>query len=363
MSKKMSNGLGIQPNKFDKMYRGRNISLTTSLLDALKRMDEFDCKLLIVLDDNKFLGLLSAGDIQRAIINNKSLNTEISKVLRKDIKTGKPNDSLNSIKELMKSYRMEFYPIIDSNGVVIKIHFWNDLFLNEKTEKVKFKCPVVVMAGGFGKRMLPLTNVIPKAMIPIGDKTMLEEIFERFSEHGCSDFFLSVNYKSDLIKYYLEQQNLSYNIEYFKDTKPLGTAGSLVMLKGKIKETFFLNNCDIIIEDDYAQILDYHKAQGNLITLVAAIKSYNIPYGTVESGENGILTDLKEKPELNFLINSGMYILEPSTLDLIPNGKMYHITDLIKQIQNQGGKVGVFPVSEKAWIDMGDWQEYIQAIK
>ena len=345
------------------MFRNRAIQSTISLLDALKKMDALDRKLLIVLNGETFVGLLSAGDIQRAIINNIGLEEVIGSILRPNIKVGKPGDHLEDIKKLMKLYRMELYPIVDDNNKVVEIHFWEDLFSEVKSEKAQFKAPVVIMAGGYGTRLKPLTNVIPKAMVPIGDKTMLEEIFSRFYSHGCSEFFLSVNYKAELIEYYLKEQNLPYSIEYFKETEPLGTAGSLTMLKGKIKDTFFVNNCDIIIEDDYAQFLEYHKTQGNKITLIAAIKTYNIPYGTVESGPNGLLTDIKEKPELNFMINSGMYILEPELLDEIPENQFYHITDLINKVQAENGKVGVYPVSEKAWIDMGDWKEYLELLK
>lgn len=344
------------------MFKGRDISPEVSMLDAMKKMDELDCKLLIVMNNNKFFGLISIGDIQRAILNNKSLDTPVREVVRENILTGKPHDTIDQVKKIMKGYRMEFYPIVSDDNTVEKIYFWDDLFEVKNEEYEKFDVPVVIMAGGYGTRLKPLTNVIPKPMIPIGDKTMLEEIFERFYNHGCSNFYLSVNYKAELIEYYLNEQHLPYSIEYFKENEPLGTAGSLVMLKDKIKDTFFVNNCDIIIEDNYAEFYKYHKEQKNQITLIAAVKSYNIPYGTVESGENGMLNALTEKPELSFLINSGMYILEASLLDMIPEGKMYHITDLIENVKKCGGKVGVFPVSEKSWIDMGDWDEYLKLI-
>lgn len=345
------------------MFRNRNIHPQASLLEALKKMDEIDKKLLIVTDDTKFVGLLSAGDIQRAIIKNSPLTTSISEILRKSIRTGNEGQTPDEIKQVMQQYRMEFYPIVDSQKKVVDIYFWEDLFITEKAQKTQFQVPVVVMAGGYGTRLKPLTNVIPKPMIPIGETTMLEEIFTRFQIHGCTDFFVSVNYKADLIEYYIEQQNLPINIEFLRENEPLGTAGSLTLLKGKLSNTFFVNNCDIIIEDDYASILEYHKSEGNQITLVAALKSYHIPYGTVVSGKDGKLLELQEKPDLNFLINSGMYLLESELIDEIPVNTFYHITDLIKDVMNRGGKVGVFPVSEKSWIDMGDWNEYLQLIK
>ena len=137
----------------------------------------------------------------------------------------------------------------------------------------------------------------------------------------------------------------------------MGTAGSMSLLKGKISETFFVTNCDILIEQDYSEILEYHKVNKNEITIVAALKHFPISYGTIETGENGKLKKLIEKPELTFKINSGMYILEPHLIDEIPVNEFFHITTLIEKVSNRGGNVGVFPVSEKSWKDVGNWSE------
>lgn len=345
-----------------KKHSDRVISPSTSLLTAFKKMDALDKKLLLVLDsEGLFKGLVSAGDIQRAIIGNKPLNTEVKDILRADIKIAKPSDSIDSIKKMMFDYRMEFCPVVNSNYEVLEVFFWEDLFYQkEKTPRNQFNLPVVIMAGGMGTRLKPLTNVIPKPLIPIGEKTMLEEIFERFAHYGCNQFHISVNYKADLIEYYINNLNLSYSINYFREDKPLGTAGSLHLLKGQINSTFIATNCDILIEQDYSEILDYHSENKNEITIVAALKSYPIPYGTIETGENGQLVSLIEKPELTFKINSGMYILEPNLINEIPADTFLHITDLIEKVKQRDGKVGVFPISESSWKDIGDWNEYLK---
>lgn len=344
-------------------YRNRNIEHSKTILDALKYMDKLDKKLLLVVQNNKFIGLISSGDVQRAIIKNISLNTPIYKIIRKKIRVGKPNDSFEKIKKMMIEFRMELYPIVNEQNEIENIYFWEDIF-NGKKETIlkKFKLPVVIMAGGYGTRLKPLTNVLPKPLLPIGNKTMLEEIFERFGKFGCNDFYLSVNYKAELIEYYIKSQNLPYKIFFFKEDKPLGTAGSLSLLKKKINQTFFVNNCDILIEQDYSEILEYHHKNKNEITIIAALKHYSIPYGTIESGEDGKLLGLTEKPELTFKINSGMYILEPHLLNEIQENTFLHITELIDKVKNRRGKIGVFPVSEKSWKDMGDWKEYISNI-
>lgn len=345
------------------MYKNRTIQFNETLLEALKKMDLLDKKLLIVLNSKKFVSLLSAGDIQRAIIQNKPLDTIIIEVLRKNIRIASQADDFTTIKQMMFDFRMELCPVVTTDNEIKEVFFWEDIFLDKKPQPQKqFNLPIVIMAGGLGSRLKPLTNVLPKPLIPIGDKTILEQIFQHFNRHGCYNFYISVNYKADLIEYYLKNQNLPYNIEYIKEDKPMGTAGSLSLLNGKINETFFVSNCDIIIEQDYSEILDYHRKNHNEITIVAALKHYPIPYGTIESSENGKLVSLTEKPEITFKINSGMYILEPNLLKEIPNNLFFHITHLIENIRQRGGKVGVFPVSEKSWQDIGEWSEYIKLL-
>jgi NDP-sugar pyrophosphorylase family protein len=151
-------------------------------------------------------------------------------------------------------------------------------------------------------------------------------------------------------------------MNYFTENEPLGTAGSLFLLREKLKETFFVTNCDILIKQDYAEILEYHYQHKNELTLVAAIKHYSIPYGTVKTGEGGSLKSFREKPDVQFLVNAGMYILEPHLLKEIPENTFFHITDLIDKIKRRGGNVGVFPVSEGAWMDIGEWKEYNKTV-
>jgi len=328
-------------------------------------MDSTGFRSLLVLDDdNLFSGILSIGDIQRVIIKNIPLDTLVSDVLRQNPRISHEDTPLEQIKEEMLRFRMEFIPVIDHENHVLNVYFWDELFLDRKLPpRELFNLPVVIMAGGSGTRLKPLTNVLPKPLIPIGEKTIIEEIFERFGNHGCNEFFISVNYKAELIEFYLKSQNLPYKLEFYKEEKPMGTAGSLSLLKGKITKTFFVSNCDILIEQDYSEILDYHRSNRNEITIVAALKNFPIAYGTIETGENGKLLKLVEKPELTFKINSGMYILEPHLLDEIQGDRVFHITYLIKRIMEQKRNVGVFPVSEKSWKDIGNWDDYKNIIK
>jgi dTDP-glucose pyrophosphorylase/CBS domain-containing protein len=335
------------------------INKDSTILEALKKMDSINRKLLIVTDDKSlFCGLLSIGDIQRAIINNLELTTSIKAILREDITVAFDTDDLDKVKVRMKERRNEFMPIINGDKEIVKVLFWSDLF-DEVQEKEHLGLPVVIMAGGKGSRLKPLTNVIPKPLIPINEKTIIEDIMDRFVSYGCNEFFLSLNYKADLIKYYFEELNDPiYKISYLQEGKPLGTAGSLSLLKKKLNSTFFVSNCDILVEEDYGLVLEYHRSNKNEITIIAAIKNYAIPYGTLDTTNNGLLVSLVEKPEINFKINSGVYIVEPHLLFEIPENTFFHITQLINKVISRGGRVGVFPVSENAWMDMGSLTEY-----
>ncbi len=346
----------------DKRIHTISISKQEPILSALRQMDSSKVKLLLVLDDGKFCSLLSIGDIQRAIIANVPLDSPVENILRKKVNVARVEDSREKIIARMRERRNDFMPIIDDDNNVVDIIFWEDISsFKEARIKSRFNLPVVIMAGGQGTRLRPLTNVLPKPLIPIGEQTMMEDIMDRFVDCGCHNFYISVNYKADFIRRYFENLDKpQYNIEYFQEDKPLGTAGSLHLLKDRINSTFFVSNCDIIIDEDYSEILDYHRQNDNEITVVAALKNYSIPYGTLETGEGGQLTGLTEKPDLTFKINTGMYILEPHLIEEIPSDRLYHITFLIEKLIQEKRKVGVFPISEGSWTDIGNWDEYIK---
>ncbi|MBI4646586.1 MAG: nucleotidyltransferase family protein [Bacteroidia bacterium] len=328
-------------------------------------MDRIDKKLLFVFNDAKFINILSIGDIQRAIIKNIPLNTVICEILRQNTRLSFDNDSCESIKQRMLEYRTECMPVLNKNNDLVDVYFWEDVFGKEQKREIeRLNLPVVIMAGGKGNRLKPITNILPKPLIPIGEKTIMENIMDRFVNAGCNNFFISLNYKAEMIKHYFDNlKNPDYNIFFFQETKPLGTVGSLFMLKDKIKQTFFVSNCDIIINEDYSEIIKYHKNNKNELTIVAALKHYSIPYGTITTGNNGVLLELIEKPELTFQINSGMYILESHLLNEIPENEFFHITHLIEKILQRKAKVGVFPVSEGSWKDVGGWDEYLKQAK
>lgn len=344
--------------------QSRSIDSTITLLQAMKVMDERGVKMLLVFNKNCFVSILTIGDIQRAIIHNISLSTRVSDVLEKNKIFAREGDSLDEIKQKIMMLRAECMPIIDDCGNLVDVIFWDEIFQGKVTadNRKKIDIPIVIMAGGMGTRLKPLTNILPKPLIPVGEKTIIEEIMDRFESIGCKKFYISVNYKVEMLKFYLSQLSHHYDIEFFQENKPLGTIGSVSLLKGKINTPFIVSNCDIVIEQDYSDVYDYHVENGNDITLIAAVKSQSIPYGVVEAGESGLLSELKEKPENTFMINTGVYILNPELINEIPEGEMFHITQLIEKVKIRGGRVGCFPISENAWRDMGEWNEYLKYI-
>jgi len=342
----------------------RIIHPNVTLIEAMKMMDEVKVKTLFVINNKHFEGIVTLGDIQRAIINNIPLKASVNLILDKKKVYGYQSESTDAIKEKMRRMRAEVMPIVDAQGELVDVLFWNDLFKKiELNEREKINLPVVIMAGGKGTRLKPITNVIPKPLVPIGDKTILETILDQFEDIGCTKFYMSVNYKADMMKYYLGQLNHKYDIEFFQEDKPLGTIGSVSLLKGKINTPFFVSNCDSINEQDYRDVYDYHVQNLNDLTIVTMVKSFRIPYGVIETGEDGLMVSLSEKPELTYQVNTGVYILNPSCIGEIPEGEFFHITHLMEKIKAHGGRVGCFPVSEHAWKDMGEWPEYLKMIR
>ena len=186
---------------------------------------------------------------------------------------------------------------------------------------------------------------------------------DQFEGIGCHKFYMSVNYKADMMKYYLSQLDHKYDIEFFMEDKPLGTIGSVSLLKGKITTPFFVSNCDSINDQDYRDVYEYHQNNHNDLTIVTMVKSFKIPYGVIETGKDGLMVALHEKPEQTYMVNTGVYVLNPELINEIPEGEFFHITHLMEKVKSRGGRVGCFPVSEESWKDMGEWPEYLKMIK
>jgi dTDP-glucose pyrophosphorylase len=321
-----------------------------SICDAMRIIDKSDYKILFVTKDGKLYGTLTDGDIRRYLFNGGSLQGVAAEAANN---TPKVACSLSQAAELYNRLYYIAIPIVDSNGIILDIYF------GEESPKIKKKIqvPVVINAGGKGTRLDPFTRVLPKPLIPVGELPIIEHIMQRFKEYGCHDFSMIVNYKKELIKTYFKECDNQYSISWYDEDMPLGTGGGLSLLKGKMKETFFFTSCDTLLMADYESMLRFHRENGNAVTMICAWKNLTLPYGIVEMGNGGIIEEMREKPELSFLTNTSIYIVEPSVIEDIPVETSITFPEIIQMQINKGRKAAAYPVSESEWLDMGQISE------
>ena len=335
-----------------------------TIRQAMKALDKTAEKCLLLVDEHKkLLGTLTDGDLRRSILAGAQFSEDISVCYTTEPIILKQNEySKADAKQLLREHKLDLIPVVDKNHMVVDYVTWLAMNSDSKKDKSLENIPVVIMAGGKGTRLEPFTKVLPKSLVPVHEKPIIEHIIERFTELGCSDFHLTVNYKGKILKAYFEELQPDYQVHFVEEQEPLGTAGSLRFLEGQFNQPFFVTNCDIIIKADYGSLYEFHQKGGYDITLVASAKEYVIPYGTCELNDDGHLSHINEKPHYDFLINTGLYVLNPNVLKLIPEKKFYHITHLIEDAKNQEKKVGVFPIDDDAWVDIGQWVEYQKAV-
>ena len=331
----------------------------------MKKLDQTAEKCLLIVDEElKLMGTLTDGDIRRAILNGYGFSTPINEFYnKKPITVFSENIGEADIKEIFLKNKIGLIPVVDEDAKLVGYKTWEGVFGNRTPHESRaMDVPVVIMAGGRGTRLEPFTKVLPKPLVPINEKPIIEHIIDKFTDVGCSDFYLTVNYKGKIIKAYFEELSPQYKVNFIDEPQPLGTAGSLKYLAGRFSEPFFVTNCDIIIRSDYKKLYQFHINNGYDITLVASDKDFIIPYGTCELNGDGHLSHISEKPKYEFLINTGLYIINPDILAMIPENKFFHITHLIEAAKNSGKKVGVFPVDDDSWVDVGQWAEYQKAV-
>ena len=321
-----------------------------SICDAMRIIDKSDYKILFVTKDGKLYGTLTDGDIRRYLFNGGSLQGHAAEAANN---THKVAHSFSQAAELYNRLYYIAIPIVDSNGIILDIYFGEE----SPRIKKKIQIPVVINAGGKGTRLDPFTRVLPKPLIPVGDLPIIEHIMQRFKEYGCHDFSMIVNYKKELIKTYFKECENQYTIRWYDEERPLGTGGGLSLLKGKMKETFFFTSCDTLLMADYESMLRFHRENGNAVTMICAWKNLTLPYGIVEMGNGGLIEKMREKPELSFLTNTSIYIVEPSVIEDIPEKVPITFPEIIQMQINKGRKAAAYPVSESEWLDMGQISE------
>ena len=321
---------------------------------AIESLQKSIIKLVLVVENNQLAGTITDGDIRRALLSGKNLQTKCKDVMNANPKCALVDD-YNNINKLLVSHK--YLPIIDNNKNIV------DIISNEnKQQSYYLKNPVIIMAGGEGKRLLPLTLNTPKPLLPINQKPLIHEIVNRLDQHGLKDIYISVFYKADMVKKYFKGlSDFSFNIKFLEEEKPLGTAGCLYLLKNKdILDPIIIINGDVLTDMNYRELIDYHNKSNKLITVCAAIYDIQIPFGTIELEEDK-LANIVEKPIKKYLINAGIYVINPEILKDIKDNTTVNMTDIIaNNIENND--VGIFPLHEQ-WLDIGNQKDYEKAQK
>lgn len=330
-----------------------------SIVDAMKKIDVNTKGILFIIDDQQLLeGCITDGDIRRWILKSGDLDATVDRAMMKSPSFLSEDQRLFSDK-IMQEKSITALPIVDKDKKIQDIVFLSDYFnFKDNQEKKDLSdIPVVIMAGGKGTRLYPYTKILPKPLIPIGETPIVERIINCFMDYKVKTFYMTVNYKKSMIKSYFTEINPQYHLLYVEENKPLGTCGSLKLIEKNWEKSIFVANCDALILADYGDIYEHHMKVDNDITVVSALKNVVVPYGVLNTKENGEIVNMEEKPHLSYLINIGMYIIKPEVISFIPDDVMFHMTDLISVVMKNGGKVGMYPVSEDSFLDMGEFSE------
>jgi len=330
----------------------------SSLYQALEILEETASKLVVVVNEsNQILGTLTDGDLRKQVLSNKSLEVPVSQVMNRKFFFITNLDSIQKGFAIMKKNGLTHIPVLDENKVVTNILSISQ-FLNE-TVVDNF---VVIMAGGKGMRLRPFTTNCPKPMLKINGSPILEIIIKKFIKQGFTKFLISVNYlKNQIIDYFKNGEDFGIEIEYLIEDKPLGTAGALKLISAKSKEPLIIMNGDLLTEMNFRELIDFHKKQSAQATMAVSEYEYNIPYGVVEI-QNNKLINFKEKPTYKYLINAGIYVIDPKILNYLKSDEYSEMPDLLEKTKLNNDKVSVYKLQEY-WLDIGNKESYHEAYK
>lgn len=334
------------------------VTTSASIIEVLQIIEKSSKQLVLVVDSKeKLLGTISDGDIRRALIDNVSLQSSIKNIYSQNPTVANVHDSQEKILNLCISKKIHQIPIVDNVGIVVGLEI-----LDEMIKKEPLPNKVILMVGGLGTRLKPLTNDTPKPMLHVGGKPILQTIVETFASYGYINIIMCVNYKSQIIQNYFEDgHKFGVNIEYILEEKRMGTAGALSLLKERPKEALFVMNGDILTNVNFEHLHQSHiKMQVNA-TMCTREYDFQVPYGVVNT-ENSHVTSIVEKPVHKFSVSAGIYILEPECIDLIPKDDFYDMPTLFDAMIIQEQKISSFSIDEY-WLDIGRLEEYERANK
>ena len=324
------------------------VTIDSKIVQALEVIERGGIQIAFVVGhDRLLLGAISDGDIRRGLLHGVKLGSSISNVLKKNPVYAPADLPERAVLTLMNDAGVCAIPLVDSSGRMQGIKVLQELVSHERLEN-----PVIVMAGGMGKRLLPLTENCPKPLLKVNGKPILEIILERHIEAGFGNFIFAVNYKAQMIKdYFSDGSNWNVNITYIEEERPLGTAGALSLLPEKPSLPIVVTNGDVITKVNAAQLLDYHLDRNVEATMGVRHYEFEIPFGVVDVKGHEFL-DIQEKPVKRCFVNAGVYVLGQRALALIPSGHLFNMTDLFRKAKEECLSTSVFPITEY-WVDVG----------
>ena len=329
-----------------------------SIVDAMAKIDANTKGVLFIVNkEGRLSGCITDGDIRRWILGAGDINASVSSAMNHSPKYLFVEEQKKAI-DVLHKYSITALPLLDRTMAICDVVLLSETFEEEPSKKKDISnVPVIIMAGGKGARLYPFTKILPKPLIPIGETPIVERIINCFTGYGIQKFYMTVNYKKGMIRSYFSDLQPEYEIRYVEEPKPLGTGGSIKLIKDTFDRPLFVTNCDSLIYADYGDIYAYHLKSGNDITIISSLKNFTVPYGVLHFGDNGELLNMEEKPKLSYFINTGMYIINPETIQMIPEDTMFHMTHLVEAVMKNGGKVGIYPISEDSFLDMGEFGE------
>jgi len=328
----------------------------STIIDALRAIDKGAMKIAFVVDkNNKLLGSISDGDIRRALLKDKNLHDSINEIYNKKPFFVYDDFSRNDLIQTCIEKKIYNIPIVDKNKKIVKV-----ITFDELVKSKKYPNKVILMLGGLGTRLRPLTENMPKPMLKVGGKPILETIIKQFKKHGFENFVFCVNYKAEIIKdYFKDGKDFEINIEYVYEDKKMGTAGALSLLKKRLKEPFFVMNGDLLTTVNFTYMLKYHLENRAVATMGVREYEYQVPFGVVNTIGNEIFS-IEEKPKQKFFVSAGIYVLNPETIDYIPKNEYYDMPSLFEKLIQEKKNAITFPIKEY-WCDIGRIEEFKKA--
>ncbi len=323
------------------------VSEDTPLIETLRRIDQGNLQLAIVERNGIIVGTVTDGDVRRALLNGIGLEASVDLVMNRSPITAPAGISKEAALSLMRRHSIHQLPVVDSEGRVVEVKLIDDVALAQQSDHW-----VVLMAGGLGSRLKPLTDDIPKPLIRVGDKPILETVLSGFAKAGFGRFFISVNYKAEMIQeYFGDGSAWGVKIEYLEEKERLGTAGALSLLPERPSHPFFVMNGDLLTTVNFEQMLKYHRERQAFATVGVREHSITVPFGVIDFNEHRLL-GIREKPTQKFFVNAGVYLLDPGVLDMLAANEAVDMPTLIERSISEGRQSVVFPFREY-WIDVG----------